>query len=127
MIDTLAVAVGGALGSVARLWVGLAVVFWLGGTAPYATLLINIVGSMLIGWFASVSLPDGRLPAPETFRILVMTGFCGGFTTFSAFSLQSLDMMRAGNWGGAALLVALSLVLCLAGAALGHLLSGRAF
>ena len=54
MIDTLAVAVGGALGSVARLWVGLAVVFWLGGTAPYATLLINIVGSMLIGWFASV-------------------------------------------------------------------------
>lgn len=114
------IAVGGAAGSVARALVNLA----LQTRFPWATLLINAAGSLLIGWLMS------RLGPVETettirLRNLLVVGFCGGFTTFSSFSWQTLDQMLKGQWGGAVANVLLSVVLCLLSVWLGFRL-GRA-
>jgi CrcB protein len=81
--------------------------------------MINILGSFLIGWFAEFTASYGRHPAGEAARALVMAGLCGGFTTFSAFSLQTIDLLRAGQTARAAANVVGSVVLCLAATALG--------
>lgn len=120
---TLWVALGGALGSVARYWVAT----WaapVSQAAPWGTIGINIAGSFVIGFFGALTLQGGRLPAPDSMRLFVMVGFCGGFTTFSSFSLQTLDLLRAGAWGRALLNVAASVLLCLAAVAAGHALAG---
>ena len=74
----------------------------------------------------SPTLPSGASPATHEARLLVMTGLCGGFTTFSAFSLQTLDLLRAGDWTAAAANVLLSVVLCLAAVAAGHTVAAHA-
>lgn len=119
MVQTLWIALGGALGSVARYWIAL----WalpISRSLPWGTILINIAGSFLIGFFGTLTLESGRHPLPETARLFIMIGFCGGFTTFSSFSLQTLDLLRADAWGRALANVALSVALCLAAVALGH-------
>lgn len=121
---TLWVALGGALGSVARYWIAV----WalpLGSTLPWGTIGINVTGSLVIGFFGTLTLAGGRHPVAETARLFVMVGICGGFTTFSAFSLQTLDLLRAGAWVRAMLNMALSVVLCLAAVAAGHALGAR--
>ena len=115
----LLVAAGGAAGSVARYAIGLAVARLTGPGFPWGTVLINIAGSFIIGWFAELTAPYGRMPATEATRALVMAGLCGGFTTFSAFSLQTIDLLRAGQTWRAVANVGGSVVLCLLATALG--------
>lgn len=119
MATTLWVALGGALGSVARYWIAL----WalpVSRSLPWGTIGINVAGSFLIAFFGTLTLAHGRYPVPETARLFFMVGFCGGFTTFSSFSLQTLDLLRGGAPGRALVNVAASVLLCLASVAAGH-------
>ncbi len=124
MIETLLVAAGGALGSVARYWVGL-FALPLSRHLPWGTILINIVGSFAIGFFGTLTLGTGRYPASESARLFFMVGVCGGFTTFSSFSLQTLDLLRGGASGRAMINVAASVLLCLGAVALGHTIAAQ--
>ena len=119
------VALGSALGGLARYWLGVAAERAWGDTFPWGTLIINVVGSFVIGIFFTLTSATGVVPASLNVRLFVMTGLCGGFTTFSAFSLQSVQLMRSGEWGPAIAYVAGSVLLCLGAAALGHWLGLR--
>jgi CrcB protein len=103
----LLVALGSAIGGVARYGVYQLMARWLGTQFPWGTLAVNLAGSALIGWLAA-TLP----PAAAPWRLLLMTGVCGGFTTFSAFSMDTLQLLRAGEPGRAALNVAGSVLSC---------------
>ena len=102
------IALGGAAGSVARAMMALS----LPGRFPWATLLINVLGSLLIGWLMA-RLGPIETGTAASLRGLLVTGFCGGFTTFSTFSWQTLEQMQKGLWGAAVANVTLSVVLCL--------------
>ena len=117
---TLLIACGGALGTMARYLVALAAAP-ISSSLPWGTILINISGSFLIGLVGTLTLAHGRYPLSEPMRLFIMVGFCGGYTTFSSFSLQTLDLIRAGALGRAAINVAASVALCLAAVAIGHL------
>lgn len=119
MMTCFAVAAGGALGSVARFWLTTAVTALLGPRFPYATLLINVSGSLLIGLVAGLSLTPARVAIHPELRIFLMTGICGGFTTFSSFSLQTLELIQAGEIALALLYIAGSVALCLVAVWLG--------
>ena len=124
MFETALVALGSAVGGVARYRLALwALPF--SRSLPWGTVLINVLGSFAIGMFGTLTLASGRYPASEPARVLFMVGFCGGFTTFSAFSLQTLDLLRAGAAGRALINVCVSVVLCLAAVAAGHGLAAR--
>lgn len=101
------IALGGAIGSVARALAG----GWIpAGRLPWATILVNIVGSFVIGWLMA------KFPlTTENLRVhnFAVVGICGGFTTFSSFSWQTVDQMQKGQWGAAAANVLLSVALCL--------------
>jgi fluoride exporter len=121
------VALGSALGGVARYWMSLVAARLVGETFPWGTLVINILGSFVIGYFGTLTMPDGPRPASIEARLFVMVGICGGFTTFSSFSLQTLELLRGGESLRAFAYIAASVLLCLAGTALGHYLAiGRA-
>jgi CrcB protein len=90
------VLLGGAIGSTARFWLATAVAARTGPTFPWGTLLINVIGSFVIGLFASLTSAGGILNAQPDIQTFVMVGICGGFTTFSSFSLQTLDLVRSG-------------------------------
>lgn len=92
---------------------------------PFGTVIINILGSFVIGYFGTLTLAGGKYAVPEDLRLFVMVGLCGGFTTFSSFSLQTFDLLRSGAWGRALANVGLSVLLCLAAVAAGHLLAQR--
>ncbi len=92
------VALGGALGSIGRYAVSGLVATGFGETFPWGTLVVNVVGSFIIGFFATLTSPDGRLFVGGTTRQFVMTGFCGGFTTFSSFSLNTLNLLNDGEY-----------------------------
>jgi CrcB protein len=122
MKETLVIALGGALGSVARYWL----VLWalpLSRAMPWGTVGINVLGSFAIGFFGTLTLAHGRFAAPEPLRLFFMVGVCGGFTTFSSFSLQTLDLLRAGATGRALLNVTVSVLLCVGAVAAGHALA----
>ena len=119
------VALGSALGGMARYWLVLATLPLFGPAFPWGTVLINILGSFVIGWFGALTLEAGRLSVHPDVRAFVMVGLCGGFTTFSSFSLQTLDLLWEGRVMPAMGNVALSVLLCLAAVAAGHAL-GRA-
>lgn len=110
---SLLVAAGGAAGALSRFWVGVAAVAAFGPAWPVGTLLVNVVGSFLIGAVATAAWGSAPLKAG------VITGFLGGFTTFSAFSLETVRLVEGGRSGQAALYVALSVALCIAAAAAG--------
>jgi CrcB protein len=113
------VAVGGALGSVARYaCVGVSA-RWLGTSFPWGTLIVNVAGSFAIGVLAALVTGDGRSMLGADARAFLIIGILGGFTTFSAFSLETLALARGGAPGAAIANVALSLALCLAGVWLG--------
>lgn len=119
------IAVGSALGGVGRHWCGVMAARFLGETFPWGTLIVNIVGSLIIGFFATIAGPDGRLFVGTTARQFVMVGLCGGYTTFSAFSLQTLQLMQDGQWAYVAANIAASVVLCLLAVWLGHVAAGN--
>lgn len=114
------IALGGALGSVGRALVGLSIQ----GRFPWATLVVNVTGSLLIGWLMARLGPADTASA-ASLRSFLVAGVCGGFTTFSAFSWQTLEQMMKGQWAAAITNVLLSVVLCLLAAWLGFRL-GRA-
>ncbi len=116
------VALGSALGGMARYALTLQTVE-LSRRLPWGTILINILGSFVIGFFGTLTLGGSRFALPANARLFVMVGVCGGFTTFSSFSLQTLDLLRTGAWVRAALNIALSVVLCVLAVSLGHLLA----
>ena len=120
----LVVALGGAIGTFGRYAVALALAP-ISRSLPWGTVIINIVGSFVIGFFGTLTLSHGRYPVPENLRLFVLVGLCGGFTTFSSFSLQTLDLLRAGAVTRACLNVGISVVLCLCAVALGHALAAR--
>jgi CrcB protein len=107
------VAIGGAIGTVGRYWLSGIVARMIGETFPWGTLLINVTGSFIIGFFATLTGPDGRVYAASSTRQFVMTGICGGYTTFSSFSLQTLNLANDGDALRAGANVGLSVVLCL--------------
>ena len=117
------IAVGSALGGVARYWLSGVVARLIGETFPWGTLVVNVTGSFIIGFFATLTGPDGRLLVPAVARQFVMIGICGGYTTFSSFSLQTLNLATEGEYLYAALNIVLSVVLCLIAVWLGSILA----
>jgi len=116
-----AVTLGSALGGLARYATANAFNAAIGGTFPWGILFINILGSFVIGFFATLSAADGRLAVSDATRQFVTAGFCGGFTTFSAFSLQTLNLMRDEEWLAAGGNIVGSVALCLIAVWLGHI------
>jgi CrcB protein len=114
------VAIGGALGSTARYAMSLLVAALTSGSFPYGTLMVNVTGAILMGFFATLSGPDSRFLIPVSGRLFMMTGICGGYTTFSTFSLETVNLMRNGRWGAALANVGLSVLLCLGSIWVGH-------
>lgn len=118
------IAVGSALGGLLRYAITRATLN-LDTGFPFGTVLVNVLGCFLIGFFGTFTLPGSRYAVPENTRLFVMVGICGGFTTFSAFSLQTFDLVRSGAWGRALANVLASVVLCFVSVAAGHLLAHR--
>lgn len=114
------VAVGSAVGGTARFAFSGLIADSIGEVFPWGTLVVNVTGSFVIGFFATLTGPDGRYLVGTTARQFVMIGFCGGYTTFSSFSLQTLNLARDGDWLRAAGNVILSVALCLLAVWLGH-------
>ncbi|MDE2183784.1 MAG: fluoride efflux transporter CrcB [Alphaproteobacteria bacterium] len=120
----LLVTTGGALGTAARYVLSGIIANAFGETFPWGTLIINVTGSFIIGFVFTLTAPDGRLFVSGSTRQFAMTGFCGGYTTFSSFSLQTLNLMRDGEWLAAGGNVLGSVTLCLLGVWLGSLAAG---
>lgn len=114
------VAIGSAFGGAARYWFYGITARAGGAVFPWGTLLVNLLGCTFIGFFATITGPDGRLLVRPGTRQFVMAGFCGGFTTFSTFSLETLSLARDGEWGPALANVLGSVLLCLVGVWIGY-------
>lgn len=117
------IAIGSAIGGVARYWCSGVTARLIGETFPWGTLIVNVVGSFIIGFFAALTAPDGRVFASTTTRQFVMIGICGGYTTFSSFSLQTLNLMNDGEWLQVGANISASVVLCLIAVWIGHMLA----
>lgn len=117
----LAVGLGSALGGIGRFWIAGFIAQRCGDSFPWGTIVVNISGSFLIGLFAALSAQDGQ-PRwnPATLHFL-LAGICGGYTTFSAFSLQTLKLLQSGNWTHAGGNILISLFACLIAVWLGYL------
>ena len=118
------VMIGGALGTLARYVVSV-LALPISRDLPWGTILINATGSFIIGLFGTLTLAHGRFPVSENVRLFVMIGLCGGYTTFSSFSLQTLDLMRNGAVVRATVNVFASVVLCVLAVALGHVVAAH--
>jgi fluoride exporter len=114
------VAIGSALGGMARYWCSGFAARLIGEWFPWGTLIVNVVGSFVIGAFAALSASEGPFLIRPEIRIFVMVGLCGGYTTFSSFSLQTFALWREGEWLWAGANSALSFILCLLAVWLGH-------
>jgi CrcB protein len=106
------ICLGGAFGTGARYLLGGVVARWAGPDFPYGTLLINVLGSFLIGVVQQVGLTS--LLIPDTLRLVLAVGVMGGFTTYSSFSYETIRLLEAGSWLAASVYVALTTALCLA-------------
>jgi fluoride exporter len=115
----LLIAAGGALGTIARYALSSFIAGTFGDVFPWGTLIVNISGCFLIGFFAALTGPDGRVAASPDFRQFVMVGICGGYTTFSSFSLQTLNLLRGGDLLRGGGNIGLSVGACMLGVWLG--------
>jgi CrcB protein len=120
MLSYIWVGLGGAIGSVARFWISGIVAERYGQTFPFGTLAVNVTGSLIIGAFAALTDPEGRWLVSPSFRQFFMLGVCGGYTTFSSFSLQTLALAQDGEWFRAIANSIASFALCLLAVWLGH-------
>ncbi|MGD0193223.1 MAG: fluoride efflux transporter CrcB [Rhizomicrobium sp.] len=109
----LTVAAGGAVGTLLRYIISGFIAIRFGETFPWGTLIVNVTGSFVIGFFAVLTGPDSPYYVSSATRQFVMIGICGGYTTFSSFSLQTLNLIRDGEWLYAGGNVVGSVVLCL--------------
>ncbi len=114
------VTLGSAIGGALRFWCSGFIARHVGEVFPWGTLVVNVVGSLLIGLIATLTGPDARLLVGTAARQFVMLGILGGFTTFSSFSLQTLALIQDGEWVQACAYVLGSVLLCLMGVWLGH-------
>ena len=121
MLNYLFVGLGGAIGTIGRFWLNGVVSRRFGETFPWGTMVINVTGSFLITFFATLTAPEGRWLISPNSRVFFMTGVCGGYTTFSSFSLQTLNLALDGEWLYAGANAILSLTLCLLAAWLGYI------
>lgn len=122
MYQIIAIAIGGALGSVLRFSLSGGIHHWLGRDFPYGTLTVNVLGSLLMGFLYIVLLERSSLGSE--WRALLLIGFLGAFTTFSTFSLETLNLIESGALLKAAVNILLSVTLCLLAAWAG-MLGGR--
>ncbi len=120
MFTYVLVALGGAIGGTLRYWLSGMIADATGGTFPWDTIVINLTGSAVIGFFATLTGPDGRIFIPGEWRTFILVGLCGGYTTFSSFSLQTLTLLQDGEWLPAGMNILLSVALCLVAVWLGH-------
>ncbi len=123
MNQILAIALGGAAGALSRYWFSNGVYQWLGRDFPYGTLVVNVVGSLVMGFLYIIFLERSTL-GPE-WRALLLIGFLGSFTTFSTFSLETVNLIEAHAYFKAGLNVLLSVVVCILGAALGMIIARK--
>jgi fluoride exporter len=114
------VGLGAALGGMARYGFAGFIGNWVGATFPWGTLVVNVTGCFIIGIVNTLTGPDGVFLVPLSARLFVMVGICGGYTTFSSFSLETLNLMRNGEWLPAGSYVLTSVVFCMIGVWLGH-------
>jgi CrcB protein len=118
------VALGSAIGGVLRYAISRAMEP-VSQSIPWGTIVINIAGSFVIGYFGTLTLQGSRYAVSESTRIFVMVGICGGFTTFSSFSLQTFSLLRVGDWPRALANVLVSVIVCVLAVAAGHRLAQR--
>lgn len=121
MLSYIWVGLGGMIGSVARFWISGIVAERYGPTFPFGTLAVNVTGSLVIGAFAALTDPEGRWLVSPAFRQFIMIGICGGYTTFSSFSLQTLALAQDGEWLRAIANAIASFALCLLAVWAGHI------
>lgn len=121
----LAVAAGSVIGGVLRASASAAVHALAGPSFPLGTLFVNVVGSFVIGFYATLTGPDGRAFVSARQRQFVMTGICGGFTTFSVFSLETFRLIESGRLPAAGMNIGISIVAWLAAVWLGHAIASR--
>lgn len=114
---------GGALGSGARFWASGLIAERYGAVFPLGTLFVNVTGSFVIGFIAALMMPGGPFLVSPRARAFILIGLCGGYTTFSSFSLQTLDLATEGDWLRAGLNCVLSLVCCLVAVWLGRIVA----
>ncbi len=124
MLAYLWIAAGSAMGGAARYACSSLLARLFGETFPLGTLVVNIAGSFVIGAFAALTGPDGRLLVSPNARLFVTVGLCGGYTTFSSFSLQTLNLAQEGDYLRAGINIVASVVLCLLSVWLGHAAAG---
>ena len=124
MLTYLWIALGGALGSVSRYWLSGMVAARFGEIFPWGTIVVNVTGSFLIGVLGALATPEGRLDTQSRVFVtqFLMIGLCGGYTTFSSFSLQTLNLLRDREWLYAGGNILLSVLMCLIAVWLGYLL-----
>ena len=123
MVNYILVGLGSAIGGISRFWASGLIANRYGQTFPWGTLFVNVTGSFLIGLFATLTAPEGRWLVGPSGRNFFMSGICGGYTTFSSFSLQTLSLARDEEWFDAGANAVLSMVLCLVAVWLGHILA----
>jgi len=123
MLGYILVMLGGALGTGARFWASGFIAERAGEFFPLGTLVVNVTGSFVIGFFAALTDPEGAVFLSPRFRQFFMIGVCGGYTTFSSFSLQTLDLVRDGDWLKALLNTVLSFACCLGAVWFGRILA----
>jgi CrcB protein len=127
MLAYLWVAIGGAIGSMARYGIGNLILEKTGSIFPWHTLFINVTGSCVIGILSAVTMSEGRM-TPQSQMLatqLLMTGLCGGYTTFSSFSLGTLTLLQDGQWFYAAGNILLSVILCMVAVWIGYVLGNK--
>ena len=123
MLDYILVGIGSAAGGMTRFWASGLIAERYGQSFPWGTLVINVTGSFLIGLFSTLTSPSGRWMVGPSGRNFFMSGFCGGYTTFSSFSLQTLALAQDQEWLYAGANAGLNVTLCLVAVWLGHVLA----
>lgn len=122
MLTYIWIGLGGAIGSMARYWIA-GFMARPGEWLPWGTIAVNVSGSFLIGLFAAGTVAEGRWPLSPNSRLFLMAGLCGGYTTFSAFSLQTLNLLQSGALGRASMNVLLSVLACMAATWCGYVVA----